>query len=297
MADNIEHNHLDNPTNTQSENSSDEIVPTKNVHDPEPIKPNQETENMEVHKHPHHVMHSKKWHEYLLEFFMLFLAVFLGFAAENIRENIHNKEVEKTNIKSLLKNLHEDSLNLVRTTEVNEKRFMFLDSLIDLKNSSVSDTVFQQHFVYYDLKLGYNDYFQSNQSTFEQMQSSGTLRLISERDVLDSILKYEALYKQTKRQEDVCWMWWNKAIEQVSLIFDWTSVSHLPADSLWQFTLSDMANIPLSKIDRHSPGLQLYFNWQVNERISLGYYITDLHYLLSYNRILISYLEKEYELE
>ena len=297
MADNIDDKQLDNPTNTQSENSPDEIIPTEHMHDPETIKPNQETENMEVHKHSHHVMHSKKWHEYLLEFFMLFLAVFLGFAAENIRENIHNREVEKTNIKSLLKNLHEDSLNLVRTTEVNEKRFMFLDSLIDLKNSSVSDRVFQQHFVYYDLKLGYTDYFQSNQSTFEQMQSSGTLRLISEKCVLDSILKYEALYKQTKRQEDVCSVWWNKAIEQVSLIFDWTSVSHMPADALWQFTLSDLANISLSQIDRHSSGLQLYFNWEVNERISLGYYITDLHYLLSYNRILISYLENEYDLE
>lgn len=36
---------------------------------------------------PHHVTHKKKWVEYLLEFFMLFLAVFLGFVAENIREH------------------------------------------------------------------------------------------------------------------------------------------------------------------------------------------------------------------
>jgi hypothetical protein len=41
---------------------------------------------MEVHKHPHHVTHKKKWGEYLLEFFMLFLAVFLGFVAENFEK-------------------------------------------------------------------------------------------------------------------------------------------------------------------------------------------------------------------
>src|SRR5678809_595057 len=41
---------------------------------------------MEVHKHSHHETHKKKWTAYLLEFFMLFLAVFLGFVAENIRE-------------------------------------------------------------------------------------------------------------------------------------------------------------------------------------------------------------------
>jgi hypothetical protein len=252
---------------------------------------------MEVHKHPHHVAHKKKWGEYLLEFFMLFLAVFLGFIAENIRENVHNREIEKTNIGGFLKNLHEDSLNLVRTCQVNEKRFIFLDSLMDLKNSSVSDKFFQQHFVYYDLKLGYNDYFQSNQSTFDQMQSSGTLRLISHPGVLDSILNYEAAYKLTKKQEDVCAVWWYKSIEQVSLIFDFTPIAHLPADVLWQLSLDDVPNIPLSEINRHSPVLQLYFNWQVSERISLGYYINDLRKQLSYNRILISYLKKEYNIK
>src|SRR5438045_5883094 len=112
---------------------------------------------MEVHKHPHHVMHKKKWGEYLLEFLMLFLAVFLGFVAENIRENGSNREIAKNNIRSFVKNLREDSLNLVRTSQVNEKRFLYLDSLMDLKNSSVSDTVFQQYFVYYYWKLDYDD--------------------------------------------------------------------------------------------------------------------------------------------
>src|SRR4051812_16188515 len=125
---------------------------------------------MEVHKHPHHVTHKKKWSEYLLEFFMLFLAVFLGFVAENIREDIHDMEIEKNNIESLLKNLHENSLDLVRSLHVNEKRFQYLDSLVDLKNSSIPDIAFRQRFVYYDLKLGYLNYFQSNQTTFDQMQ-------------------------------------------------------------------------------------------------------------------------------
>ena len=38
---------------------------------------------MEVHHHTHH---PKKWKEYITEFLMLFLAVSLGFLAENIRE-------------------------------------------------------------------------------------------------------------------------------------------------------------------------------------------------------------------
>jgi hypothetical protein len=50
---------------------------------------------MEVHKHPDHVTHKKNWKEYLLEFFMLFFAVFLGFVAQNIREHIVEKDRAK----------------------------------------------------------------------------------------------------------------------------------------------------------------------------------------------------------
>jgi len=277
---------LDKPITPQSENPLPGILNSK-----------QETGNMEVHKHAHHVMHKKKWSEYFLEFFMLFLAVFLGFVAENIRENRHDRKVEKTNIKSILKNLQEDSFNLERSASVNEQKIVLIDSLMDLKNSNDADTIFNQHFVYYDLKLGYNDYFQSNQSTFDQMQSSGTLRLISHNGVLDSILRYEAMYKELKSQEGVCAVWWNKAIEQVSLIFDLTFVSHLPAGGLWELSLGDVAKFPLSEIDRRSPVVKLYFNWQANGRLAWGYYVNDLHKVLSYNRILISYLKKEYNIE
>src|ERR1700749_1155776 len=89
MADNIEEENPDNPTNIQSENSQVEIARTT---DTETLQPNHEPQNMEVHKHPHHVTHKKKWGEYLLEFLMLFLAVFLGFVAENVRENIGDKK-------------------------------------------------------------------------------------------------------------------------------------------------------------------------------------------------------------
>jgi hypothetical protein len=47
---------------------------------------------MEVHHHLH--VEKKNFKEYFLEFLMIFLAVTLGFFAENIREGIsnHNKE-------------------------------------------------------------------------------------------------------------------------------------------------------------------------------------------------------------
>src|SRR6476659_1817814 len=107
MANTTEEEYLDNETNNQSANPTDEIIPSK---DPETIKPNQETENMEVHKHPHHVTHKKKWGEYLLEFFMLFLAVFLGFVAENIRETNVEHTHEKEYAQQLYTEFYADSI-------------------------------------------------------------------------------------------------------------------------------------------------------------------------------------------
>jgi len=257
----------------------------------------QHVKEMEVHKHPHHVTQKKNWPEYLLEFLMLFLAVFLGFIAENIRENGVNREIEKNNIKSFIRNLQEDSVRLVESIDVNEKRFRYLDSLIFSKTSSATDDIFQKRFIFYMLKLGYLDYFTSNESTFKQMQSSGTLRLIKSSNTLDSILNYETHYERIKHQEDICSAWWNKAIEQVSSIVDLTPLAHLAPNTLWDITLADLDNIQLPKVSKDLSNLQSYYNWRINERISLGYYIQDLHGQLSNVRMLIPYLEKEYHLK
>lgn len=78
MVENTDEEPLDKPTTTQSESSSEEIVPTKNT---ESIHQNSEIENMEVHHHAHHEG-KKNWKSYFWEFLMLFLAVFCGFLAE-----------------------------------------------------------------------------------------------------------------------------------------------------------------------------------------------------------------------
>ncbi len=92
MAENLDDDASVNPTIPPQENFSDEII---SPNDLDIITPKQEVENMEVHKHPHHVTHKKKWGEYLLEFFMLFLAMYLGFIAENVRENSVGRHREK----------------------------------------------------------------------------------------------------------------------------------------------------------------------------------------------------------
>ena len=65
---------------------------------------------MEVHHHAK--VEKKKFKEYFLEFAMLFLAVTLGFFAENIRENIANREKEKHYIENIIADLKTDTSNI-----------------------------------------------------------------------------------------------------------------------------------------------------------------------------------------
>ena len=65
--------------------------------------------NMEVHHHPDLHHKKKKWKEYFLEFLMIFLAVTLGFIAENIRESVSEHERAKVYAASMLRDLETDT--------------------------------------------------------------------------------------------------------------------------------------------------------------------------------------------
>src|SRR5258705_8528640 len=86
------------------------------------------TEIMEVHKLPHHPTHKKKWGEYFLEFLMLFLAVFLGFLAENQREHMVERKHERQYVLSLLNDLKLDIAWLDTVTFSAKARINNLDS-------------------------------------------------------------------------------------------------------------------------------------------------------------------------
>ena len=60
----------------------------KDITEPSPDNTSETEQPMEVHHHPDLHHEKKKWKEYFLEFLMIFLAVTLGFIAENIRESI-----------------------------------------------------------------------------------------------------------------------------------------------------------------------------------------------------------------
>src|ERR1700750_210334 len=129
MADNTDEEHLDNPSTTQSENPSDEIIPTTDL---ETNKPNQDTENMEVHHHPDLHHKRKDFKEYFLEFLMIFLAVTMGFFAESYREHLKDQRQEKEFIVSLKEDIISDTIQLNVALSLGKLQYEKLDSLYTL---------------------------------------------------------------------------------------------------------------------------------------------------------------------
>jgi hypothetical protein len=87
---------------------------------------------MEVHHHPDLHHQKKPWREYLLEGFMIFIAVMMGFIAENIREDITNNEHVHQLTSQLVADLKADTARLSNVIEAQIKIRQANDSLFIL---------------------------------------------------------------------------------------------------------------------------------------------------------------------
>ena len=153
----------------------------------ETCKQQQETENMETHKHPHHPTHKKKWGEYLLEFVMIFLAVFLGFIAENMREHFVEHQRERKYAVQLLNDLKKDTSAYGSMNVMMKEATEFYDSArIVLQQKPLPDDSFTR--LARDLYFSFN--LITTATTFNQMKNSGSLRYIKNINLATDLSNY-----------------------------------------------------------------------------------------------------------
>ena len=151
---------------------------------------------MEVHHHSHlasgetHTSR-KKFTHYLWEFLMLFLAVFCGFLAENQREHIVEGRREKEYIRSMIEDLKLDTAGFAFDNSTRSATLKIFDSSIMLLNREKRSDAEQQR-LYYLARMGLrlSPFPEMNDKTFEQMKSSGNLRLIHDSKIANSITSY-----------------------------------------------------------------------------------------------------------
>ena len=172
---------------------------TRNL-EPTPIDPPQK-ENMEVHHHGH-VHHQKKWKEYFFQFFMLFLAVFCGFLAENQREHFIEHQREKKFIRSLIRDLKADTIRLQNYISLRVQKRIYIDSLTHLLSSQLHKQMGNETY-YYARQVFNGAPFVSTDGTLQQLKNAGNLRLINNEEVVDSIMAYDAAVKSIYEWDEV----------------------------------------------------------------------------------------------
>ncbi len=152
----------------------------------------QESENMEVHHHPDIHHKPKKWKEYFLEFLMIFLAVTLGFFAENIRERITNKAKEEQYITGFISNVKDDTASLRGVIEFDEQQVKGIDSMLKLAHVNMNIDSNRKSFYNIAIQHFYSSAsFKSNDITLQQLKNTGDYRLIEKDHVADSLTKYD----------------------------------------------------------------------------------------------------------
>jgi hypothetical protein len=189
MADNIDDDIFENPIIPPSENSSDEII--SSVESDIIIIPNQETENMEVHHHPDLHHKPKPWKEYFLEFLMIFLAVTLGFFAENIREHFTDVRKGKEYAISYKEDLIKDTSIIQTTISTLNKDIAGCDSLNHyLENDRTKKAIDLQKIYQFNLSALGGFSFKLTDRTASQLKNSGGMLLLTKKKVVNGILDY-----------------------------------------------------------------------------------------------------------
>jgi hypothetical protein len=146
---------------------------------------------MEVHHHPSRKAgENKGFKEYFLEFVMIFLAVTLGFFAENIREHITEKNRENEYIESLTTDLNDDINNLDSIIVFEKAGMQQLDTLIHLLDHPQMAKQ-EGDEIYFVARQGPREFpFPITSRTIDQVKSSGGFLLIRNVKASNQIISY-----------------------------------------------------------------------------------------------------------
>jgi len=248
---------------------------------------------MEVHQHTH--TPRKKWTHYFWEFFMLFLAVTLGFFVENQREHYVEHQRERQFVQSLFNDIKADTASLNRIINARTIKEHALDSLSQMVNSD-STIFFSKQIYFYAVSVARTFQYRlvPNDGTLQQLKNSGALRLIRKPVVVDSIAKYDVNTRNLLGQWTVEESLINVYRDAATKIFD---------ALIFDQMLDENANVV--RLPKGNPDLQPNYRQNLYEWNYRIYGIKtinkanrrDLKLLLQQANNLLTILKKEYHLK
>lgn len=151
---------------------------------------------MEAHQ-PSFQTHKKNWKEYFLESLMLFLAVSLGFFAENIREDLSSKEREQMFMVAFVSDLASDTIAINKRLPTNHKRVLAIDSILAYYSTHPYDNKISGWLYKQMNRASWGSTYTRNTTTLDQLRNSGGQIIIRNKAISDSIAAFNYSWERS----------------------------------------------------------------------------------------------------
>lgn len=252
--------------------------------------------------------YSHGWKHYFFEFFMLFLAVFCGFMAENFREYLGEKERASELAKSFYQELKNDSATAVVKANNRIKQENALIYLVHyFKDSSLTNTskAFALNFLY-GINYRTPAIFEPRTIVLEQLKNSGSLHYfktnelqnligdlrvaiqnINDRQDLEGKVRIEYIHPLIVRHQD--FDFYTRITEDGKLRFDTAAIRYERSTNDIPFHFNGLA-----KLDKESVINAMQFFCRNNLRSTRQ---VQFQKYMDVNAELLKVLRKEFHLE
>ena len=241
---------------------------------------------MEVHHHPE--VEKKGFKEYILEGLMIFLAVFMGFVAENVRENISEHKRATEFARSYFEDIKKDTAALNNAMRFSKHKIAVLDSALIMLHypaEKQNDTV-----LYRRLSVNSNVMpFEPSAGTYEQIKSSGSLRFFNQK-LVNLMNSYDVQAKKTVKREDIDLKF---IIEQVMPF----AIKNFNSEVIYDVYFSPRISHELYFSDRSTAALRQLINYTVVVKIERLRAMAEYTRQMKISEEVLSELKKEYDLE
>ena len=171
---------------------------------------------MDVHHHSHLPHQSKPWKQYLTEGLMIFVAVMLGYAAENVRHHYIEEKKTIANVQNLYKDLKNDSLafsNMLIIRSKQDSCIKIISRLYDQKKLDQDiPTLYAAHSF-----IAIRVMPVMNTMALDQIKSSGAINYIEDEKLRQEIQYYANNAAELKKREQREYAYIDKYFDPLSI--------------------------------------------------------------------------------
>lgn len=257
-------------------------------HDPVQDQAPSTQTTMEVHHHPQLDHSPKPIKEYFLEGFMIFIAVMMGFIAENIREGITNNEHARQLTSQLARDLKEDIARLDEGYRGESQMLRKDDTLIFLLQQKIANadlkkiqrTVTDSHSMWP---------FYPSMGAITAIKNEVHLKQFSNSDIVRYIAKYEAHISLLRIVQDITLQYQRNFLDP----FLYQHVT--PANLQAAFSKLPVSEEPMRNLKQDD--LTQLAAQMILVRINTSELVKDNRQLKNDAQELLKYIKKQYNLD